>query len=76
MEDPAKKSQEILDKMPEEARKKFTIDNDGNLTTKNRAYRRRKPPSDNKYTKNTHKLKKQREKAREKFKHNRRSTKA
>jgi hypothetical protein len=70
------KAQNILDQMPEEARKKLMIDNEGNLVSNNRAYRRKKPPADNWFTKNTNRIQKKRKKIRDKIKHNRRSTEA
>lgn len=66
------KYQELLEQIPAEARAKYAPDNDGNLVLKNRAYRRRKPPADNWYTKSTHQIKKKRDKIRAKSKHNRR----
>ena len=69
------KGQEVYDKLPEEAKKSFDMDNDGNLVYKNRAYRRRKPPTDNWETKKTHAIKKKRAKINaKKSKHNRRSS--
>lgn len=70
--DEDKKFQELLDQLPEEARSSYMPDNNGNLVFKNRAYRRRKPPADNWFTKNTHQIKKKRDKIRAKSKHNRR----
>lgn len=44
--------------VPEEKLTKF--DNEGNIRIDNRAARRRKPPTDNKFTKANHKIKKER----------------
>jgi hypothetical protein len=68
------KGQEIYDKLPPESKKNFDLDNDGNVVSKNRAYRRRKPPTDNWETKATHSIKKKRAKINAKNKHNRRSS--
>lgn len=68
------RAQEILDKMPAEARAKMEMDNDGNLVVKNRAYRRRKPASDPQYTKKTPKKRTNRKKTYGQDKHNKRST--
>lgn len=70
------KGQEIYDQLPDEAKKSFDLDNDGNLVYKNRAYRRRKPPTDNWYTKKTHSIQIKRKKIREKTKNNRRFAEA
>lgn len=66
------KGQQIYDQLPDEAKKNFDLDNDGNMVYKNRAYRRHKPPTDNWETKNTHAIQLKRKKIREKNKHNRR----
>lgn len=66
------KFQELLDQIPEDARRSYVPDNNGNLVFKNRAYRRKKPAGDNWYTKNTHQIQKKRDKIRAKSKHNRR----
>lgn len=71
MEDPQKKAQDILDKMPEEARKRLQIGNDGQITANNRTNRRRKPPTDNQYTKPTRKKRVNRKKTYGQQKHNR-----
>jgi len=70
------KGRQELDSIPKEYRSKFTIDNNGNLVFKNRAYRRQKQPTNNWETKNTHAIAKKRKNIREKTKHNRRSTQA
>jgi hypothetical protein len=69
-------AEKYLKQIPEEARKKLTIDNEGNLVSNNRAMRRKKPPADNWYTKNTNRIQKKRKKIRDKIKHNRRSAEA
>lgn len=69
-------AQKMLDQMPEEARKKLTLDNEGKLVANNRARRRQKPPADNWNTKNTHQIQLKRDNIRDKNKHNRRSIKA
>lgn len=66
---PAKETE--LDKLPKEYRNNFTIDNDGNLVYKNRAFRRNKPPADNWNTKKSHAIELKRKRIREKAKHNR-----
>jgi predicted transcriptional regulator len=38
-----------LEKIPEEYRRNFMLDNDGNMVANNRAHRRKKPPADNWY---------------------------
>lgn len=60
--------QEYIDRIPEEARKSLSLDNDGNVVFKNRAYRRKKQPTDNWYTKSTHQIQKKRDKIRAKAK--------
>ena len=57
---PARES--VLEKIPKEHRSGFDIDNEGNLVFKNRAYRRRKPPTNNWETKNTHSIQKKEKK--------------
>lgn len=56
------RAQEILDKLPEEARAKLVMDNDGNLVAKNRAYRRQKPPTPTYFTKASKKKRQKRKK--------------
>lgn len=68
----SEKINNTLDVIPKEHRSNFSIDNYGNVIFKNRAYRRKKPPTDNWVTKNTHSIQKKRKNA--KTKHNRRSS--
>lgn len=63
-------NQKLLDELPKDKRMKLELDNNGNIVSNNRAYRRNKPPTDNWFTKATHSIRKKRQNAK-KAKHNR-----